>query len=85
MTLAQFEARAHRMDVGVLEAREQQLPGEVDDLGARPDQLAHLVVPDGDDPPAAHGHRGGAAAGRVDGVHGTAGEDEVGGSRGRGV
>ena len=74
---AEFEAGALRVDVGVLEAGQQQPPGQVDDFGARADQLEHLVVADGGDPPVAHGHGGGAAAGGIDGVHGTAGEDEV--------
>lgn len=77
MAQAEFEARALRVDVGVLEAGEQQLACQVDDFGVRADELAHLVVADGGDPPVAHGHGGGPAAGGIDGVHGTAGEDEV--------
>jgi len=74
---AEFESGALRVDVCVLEAGEQQLAFQVHDFGARADQLAHLVMADGDDPPVAYGHGGGAAAGGIDGVHGTAGQDEV--------
>lgn len=71
------------VDMGVLEAGQQQLPGEVDDLGAGADECVHLVVADGGDPPAVHGHGGGTAAGGIDGVDGPTGEDEVGGAAGR--
>lgn len=63
----------------VLEAGNEQLTGEVDDFGPRTDQFTHLVVADGGDAVAGDGHRGGAAAGRVHGEDGAAGEDEIGG------
>ena len=44
-------AAHHRVHVGVLEARDQQAAGQVDDLGAGPASSAQLVVgTDGDDP-----------------------------------
>ncbi len=41
---------------------DEQAPGEVDDLGARPDQLGHLAVPHGYDALAGDGHGRGPAA-----------------------
>lgn len=67
------------MDVGVLEAGEERSAREVDDFGARPGQFAHLVVADRGDAAVGDGDGGGAAAGRVHGEDGAAGEDEVGG------
>lgn len=85
MALAQLDAGAERVDVGVLETGQQHLPGQVHDLGAGPDQLPYLVVADGGDAAVAHGHRGGPAEDGVDGVHRAAGKDEVGVRVGHGV
>ena len=58
LALQHGEAAHHRVDVGVLEAGEQQATGEVDDLGVGSGQLGELVVgPDGGDPPAGHRDR----------------------------
>ena len=46
---AHLDAAADGVDVGVLEAGDQQAAGEVDHLGARTDQLGHVGMPDGDD------------------------------------
>lgn len=75
----QLDARRHRMHMGVLESRDQQLAREVDDFGLRADQLAHLVVADGGDALTGDGHGGGAGAGGVQGEDRAAGEHEVGG------
>ena len=52
----QVDAAHDRVDVGVLEAGDQQPAVEVDDLGRGADELAQLVVgPHGGDASAAHG------------------------------
>ncbi len=74
----QLGAAEDGVDVRVLEARQQQLAGEVDDLGVRADQVPDLVVADRGDPAAGDGQTGRPGAGGVAGVHGAAGEDQIG-------
>jgi hypothetical protein len=67
------------MDVRVLEAREEHLAGEVDDLRARAGELADVVVrADGRDAPVADRHRVRPPSRRVDRVDGAVHEDQVG-------
>jgi len=69
------------MDVGILEAGQQEAAGEVDDAGARPDERVDVSGrPDRDDPLATDRDRFGAPSRRVNGVDVAAGEDHVGGT-----
>ncbi len=84
VALGEFLPGGDRVDVGVLEAGEQEASGEVHHLGARADEFAYLVMADGGDPVAGDGDRRRAGAGGVRRVDGTAGEDEIGGGAGHG-
>ncbi len=66
------------MDVRVLEARQQHAALEVDHVGGRADELAHVVVRSHRDDPAVS-YRDGLRErpGRVDRVHGAVHEGEV--------
>ncbi len=69
------------MDVGILEARQEQPPTEVDDPGRRADRRRDLAgAPDGGDPISVDGDRLRRRPRRVDGVDVAPGEDDVGGS-----
>lgn len=85
VALGHLQSGGDRVDVGVLEAGDEQAACEVDDLRPRADELADLVVADGGDPVAGDGDRGGTGAGRVHREDGAAGEDEVGGDAVHGV
>jgi hypothetical protein len=75
---AQGGAAEDGMDVRVLETREQELAGQVDDLGAGSDQVLHVgVAADRGDPAAGDSDGGGPGACRVDREARAAGEDEV--------
>ena len=56
----QLEAARDGVHVRVLEARDEHPPRQVDDLGARADEVAHLVAAHRDDAAAAHGDGTGA-------------------------
>src|SRR6266516_2176080 len=66
------------MDVSVDEAGQQHLAGDVDDLGASPDERPHRLAAQGGDSAVAHGHRVGPGPGGVNGVHGPVDEYGVG-------
>ena len=84
VALEPVDAAGDRVDVGVLEARQEQPAGEVDDprVAARRAAATSAADADGDDPLAADGDGLGARPGRVDGVDVAAGQDEVGGAVG---
>ena len=66
------------MHVRVLEARHQHPSAQIHDLGARPDEVADVIVADRDDPAAADRHGGGARAHGVRREDRPSGEDEIG-------
>ena len=75
------ETAATRVDVRVLEPRQQRASGQVDRLGRRSADLADPIVrADGHDPAASNGHRLRLGVGRVDRVHRAVHERQVGGS-----
>lgn len=70
----------HRVAVGVHQPRHEPAAAQVDDLGAGAAPVAYVVrLPDGGDPPVAHGDRKGVGPVGIEGADTGAGEDEAGG------
>ena len=67
------------MHVRVLEAGQHHPAGDMQHLGTRPDELAHVRRAQGDHPVSPHGDGVAACVRPVDEVHGGTGHDEVGG------
>jgi hypothetical protein len=83
--LEALDARRDRVDVGVLEPRQQEPSGQVDHAAVRTDAVGHVARrADGDDPLAPDGDRLRDRPPGVDRVDVAAGEDEVGGAAGGG-
>ena len=83
VALQSMEAGRDRMDVGVLEARQQGPATEVDPTRVRTGQRPDVVVaPDRHDPPTGHGHRFCRRTSVVDRADTAAQEDDVRVARG---
>lgn len=75
--MTELHPGADRVDVGILEAGDEQPTGEVDHLGTRADEFPQLVMADSDDPLPHDSDSGRPRASGVAEVDGATDEEQV--------